>query len=594
MIIDYKNINLDALNPAIILRDCFIYILILFIYSCSGKPEFIQEKQLSEDEKKTYLTNEIKSILNTDNLIQTDSFILHSSPQIIRVYEKNNFQPFWVNTCDTTAEATLMLISLDSSLSYGLPAELFNTRKIKTNIELIKKENNYIEKSKLLAHTDILLTNAYFTYTVYLSKGFIDTSGNTVKYAYKYDSLKTDLTEKLITLNGTERINHIFNYQPRYGEYNMLRKALASWLKNNTLWHQEFNFPDFKKDSVTYKTELIRALKANNLLDSNHNEYDTTVINSFKKFQRLHALDADGKPGKHSAGCLKKSNYERYLQGVLALEKWRWKNRTADFQWRINLPSYELYILRNDSIIHKTRIVCGTPENQTPELKAKIKWITLFPFWNVPHSIATKEFLPAVQRDTSYIRKNNYKVYKTDKTPANVAEIDWKKLNKDRFPYRIVQDGGTTNSLGLIVFFFPNPYDVYCHDTPAKYLFARKVRAFSHGCIRVYKPFEVGELVMKNDRPKDTITADTLKNWALKGIEQRINLKKYIPIEVDYISVTADSTGQIFFHYDIYGRDEKYIQYLKRITTHLAKYPKNTLKKENTIATILSKAEEPE
>lgn len=561
------------------MRDCFIITLALFYHSCSQKPEFIEEKKLTEIEKKEYLTTQITTLINSNDIIQIDSFTLFSSTQIIDAYQKNKYEPFWVNTTDTTPEARYLIHALDSSVYYGLPADLFYTHKIHSNIQLLKKENNYVNKSKLLAETDLLLSNAYFTYTVYLSKGFIDTSGNNIKYAYKYDSLKIDLTEKFMRLNGKERIIELYKYQPRYGEYYMIINALGGWLNNNTLWHDEFNFPEFKTDSVNYKKELIRALMVNGLLDTNHWEYDSMVINALKKFQQLYALDIDGKPGKHSTACLKKSNYERYLQAMLALEKWRWKNRSTDFQWRINLPSYELYILRNDSIIHKTRIICGTPENPTPELKAKIKWITLHPFWNVPHSIATKEFLPAVQRDTSYIRKNKYKVYKLDKTPANISEIPWKKLNQDRFPYRVIQDGGVENSLGLIVFFFPNPHDVYCHDTPAKYLFARKVRAFSHGCMRVYKPFDVGELVMKNDKPKDTITADTLKNWALKGVEQKINLKKYIPIEVDYISVTADSAGQIFFHHDIYNRDEKYIRFLKNLTPHLPKQKKILKKK---------------
>ena len=97
------------------------------------------------------------------------------------------------------------------------------------------------------------------------------------------------------------------------------------------------------------------------------------------------------------------------------------------------------------------------------------------------------------------------------------------------------------------------------HDTPSKYFFKKSTRAFSHGCMRLNEPFKIAEILMKNEKPKDTITADTLKKWALRGYEQRINLKKQVPVEVDYISVSGNSAGKIIFHLDIYKRDEKYI-----------------------------------
>jgi murein L,D-transpeptidase YcbB/YkuD len=115
------------------------------------------------------------------------------------------------------------------------------------------------------------------------------------------------------------------------------------------------------------------------------------------------------------------------------------------------------------------------------------------------------------------------------------------------------------------VFWFPNKYDVYLHDTPMKPLFKRDVRPFSHGCMRLQDPFRLGELVWEQQWPKDTVTADTLRNWALKAeSEVRYGLKKYIPIEVDYITSTADSLGNIFFHYDVYGRDEKYFAIIRK------------------------------
>jgi murein L,D-transpeptidase YcbB/YkuD len=62
------------------------------------------------------------------------------------------------------------------------------------------------------------------------------------------------------------------------------------------------------------------------------------------------------------------------------------------------------------------------------------------------------------------------------------------------------QKPGPKNSLGLIKFLFPNSNAIYLHDTPAKSLFNREDRAFSHGCIRVEKPVELATQILKNDK----------------------------------------------------------------------------------------------
>ena len=411
-----------------------------------------------------------------------------------------------------------------------------------------------------MAIVDILISDGIFLFATHVSKGFLNPEKAEV--VWKKDSLKTDLVKLVIDNNGEKLKKEILNLQPRYFEYKDLMIGLKNYLDSNkTLSEEKVEFASIKKDSATCGKQVRARLIHLKYLSEKDKDMDSMAVKALTKYQEDHALDNDGKIGSNTLQSLSESEMDKFRRACLALEKWRWKNRDKEFQFRLNIPEYELTIIRNDSIIHRERAVTGTVVTQTPELKAKIKWITLHPYCHLPYSISSTEFLYSAQRDTAYIKKAGYQVFKGTEL-VNTKDVNWKNLSKNNFPYRIRQNGGYGNSLGLIVFHFPNKYDVYMHDTPSKYFFKKSTRAFSHGCMRLNEPFKIAEIVMKNEKPKDTITADTLKKWALRGYEQRINLKIQVPVEVDYISVSGNSIGKIIFHLDIYKRDEKFLPFI--------------------------------
>lgn len=540
---------------------------LFFLFSCSSDPAHIAEEELDNGEKQKMVSDGISSLLDEglqDDILKIDSLVLFSGKDLISLYEKNEFQPFWSNNGEWNRNSALMLSALDSAWYYGFDPDWYFQYYITSTIETAEKDENFVTKSKSLATADILLTNSYMLHSVHLAKGFIDTSGM-MRKAWKVDSVKIDF-EAGINASEEDFLKTLYSFQPANIEYRQLQSALSKFVRNNELWKDKFEIPESKKDSVGYWSVAKEILLKMNYLDTATVKIDSMVTKAYLRFQELHAIDPDAKAGRHSRASLAKSNYDRFLQAALALEKWRWKKIPAELLFRVNIPSYELVITRNDSILRKHRVITGAPDTKTPELTAKIKWITLHPYWHLPHSISSTEFLWSAQKDTSYAKRNGYQVFDRSNTAVNIADVNWKKLSRDYFPYKVRQNGGYGNSLGLIVFHFPNKYDVYMHDTPGKYLFKRSVRAFSHGCMRLENPFSLGEFVMKIDRPNETITADTLKKWALRGYEQRLTLKKQIPINVDYITTTADSAGNIFFHLDIYGRDEKYMELLKAMS----------------------------
>lgn len=546
------------------------FLLMLFLFSCGSGNETIDEKTLSNEEKTELVAAEIKNYLGAGfNTIEIDGITLVTSEWLRTFY--NPEKPVWYDGNGLNKEGEKILAFLSKAHYYGLDTSMYHTDFIRKNLSEAKAEENFKVKAQKMALNDLLITDGIFLFATHVHAGFLNP--DSLEIVWKKDSVKTDFPSEIKNKTADEIITKILAMQPRYFEYQDLIVALKPFLDSNTTLSEEVaEFASPKKDSSLCGKQVRERLVHLKYLKEADKEIDSMARKALIKYQEDHALDNDGKIGKNTLQSLSESEMDKYRRVCLALEKWRWKNRSMDFQFRLNIPAYELTIIRNDSIIHRERAVTGTVETQTPELTAKMKWITLHPYWHLPHSISSTEFLYSAKRDTSYMRKAGYQLFTTKNEPVEAGTVDFKKLSKDYFPYRVRQNGGYGNSLGLIVFHFPNKHDVYMHDTPAKYLFKRSTRAFSHGCMRLNEPFKIGEIVMKNERPKDTITADTLKKWALKGFEQRINLKKQVPVEVDYISVSANTEKKLIFHLDIYRRDERFLPFI---------YPKKTKVTDN-------------
>jgi murein L,D-transpeptidase YcbB/YkuD len=100
-----------------------------------------------------------------------------------------------------------------------------------------------------------------------------------------------------------------------------------------------------------------------------------------------------------------------------------------------------------------------------------------------------------------------------------------------------------------VKFLFPNSFNIYLHDTPAKELFNKTDRAASHGCIRLEKPAEMAQWVLGWDPGRvDQAMQSGADNHAV-----RVPTK--IPVYIVYFTAyTRD--GQLYFGDDVYGRDD--------------------------------------
>ena len=234
----------------------------------------------------------------------------------------------------------------------------------------------------------------------------------------------------------------------------------------------------------------------------------------------------------------------------------RWRKVPDDLgerHIRVNVPAFELAVHDGSNVPLKMKVVVGTNDNKTPLFSSDMKYVVFSPYWNIPESILIKETLPRIQKDPDYAIRQNLEVVRVSGKRVEVIDpkdIDWDSVDESDLQLR--QKPGAGNSLGLVKFVFPNRYNVYLHDTPADNLFDKLTRNFSHGCVRVEKPQELAEFVLR-DQPE--WTTDRIQNAMHAGEEKHVPLKEPLPVHIFYFTAWVDETGALHLEKDIYGYD---------------------------------------
>jgi murein L,D-transpeptidase YcbB/YkuD len=250
---------------------------------------------------------------------------------------------------------------------------------------------------------------------------------------------------------------------------------------------------------------------------------DNTLKQKVKEAQRNFDLLADGVLRSTIIAELNIPVAARLQQLNLSVNYYRWLNCLIQNQPVIvvNIPGTCLKVYHKNDVILEMRMIVGKKSTPTPTLASTVNEVILYPYWHVPYSIATKELLPSIKRNPGYIDAGSYQVL--DNMTGKIVDpysINWHALSTKYFPYIIRQSTGCDNALGLLKLNFYSPFGVYLHDTSNKSLFTLNKRFFSHGCMRMEKPMELGHLVLKNN------------HLALDTLEQKGCLRNQSPIVV--------------------------------------------------------------
>lgn len=270
-----------------------------------------------------------------------------------------------------------------------------------------------------------------------------------------------------------------------------------------------------------------------------------------KRFQARHGLNQDGVIGPATFAQLNASPRERAAQIAVNLERLRWLNGKLSGRYiLVNTAGFEMWVMENGHPVFSSRVVNGRAGRwETPEFSKMMTYLVINPRWNVPRSIATREILPKLKKDPTYLAKRGMRLVGSD-IPA--AEIDWSTVTPATFPGRISQLPGDGNALGNVKFMFPNRYAIYLHDTPSRSLFRRDERDFSHGCVRVERAADLAALLL-SDQVADP--AEYFRSAVASGRERHVELANPVPVILTYRTAFVDENGTAQFRGDVYGRD---------------------------------------
>jgi murein L,D-transpeptidase YcbB/YkuD len=282
--------------------------------------------------------------------------------------------------------------------------------------------------------------------------------------------------------------------------------------------------------------------------------YDDHLVSAVKAFQARHHLEPDGVIGKTTINAMNVTVAERIKQIRVNLERTRWViHDMPSSSVIIDIAGFSLQYYHDNQQVWTSKVMVGQPFHQTPIFRSAITYIVLNPTWTITPDIVKNETVPSIIKDPGYLAKQRLRVLDSSGNEVDPNTVPWGQYRGKYFPYTLRQDSGKDNSLGLIKFLFPNPYHVYLHDTPSKSLFGRTQRAFSHGCIRVQNPLELGRLILTND-PGNPTTVAKMDQIIASGKTTTVILKQPLPIYLMYLT-TNIREGKVMFKPDLYSRD---------------------------------------
>ena len=484
--------------------------------------------------------------------VSADGIILFSQNILPDFYEGNAYEQAW----KSAGSINELMEILESSYYEGLKPADYHLQRIKRLTELGR--NATVNQS---ANLDLLLTDAILRYASHLILGKVDQSKIRKGWHLPGNELPQNSLEMLENALRADSIDKVINtFKPDNFMYGQLKTGLANYRKIA----EEGGFPEVTVAKVLkpgMKDESVLSLRKylevtgdynQELVSENDSVYDEIVETAVKHFQFRHNLIQDGVLGKGTLAAMKVSVEDRIDDLIVNLERARWVMHHLEDDFLVaNIAGYNLRRITGDSVVFYSKIIVGKHYHESPIFKSKLKYIILNPTWTLTHSIAVKETLPKLKKDPEYLAKHNMIIMDHSGKVIDPSTLDFKKMSAKDFHYIVRQNAGPNNSLGQVKFIFPNKYSVYIHDTPVRSLFKQEKRAFSHGCLRLDKKWDLFLSLVGNQ----SWDMERINKVLESGKTTRVNLNNPIDVLVLYWTAGADKLGNLYFDEDIYDRD---------------------------------------
>ena len=451
-------------------------------------------------------------------------------------YHAHAYAPAWLRDGRPRPTAAALLAALRESGRHGLDPDAYGATDLARRLGAVAPRSR-LDASRLAA-LDVRLTDAFLQHAAHRLHGRVRPAA--VHPGWTLPSRSADLSAVLEDALASGDVEAVLGtLDPAHAEYARLRDALARYrrLAEHGGWPALPDGPTLRHGDAGPRVALLRR----RLHDTGDlpapvpsDRFDDDLDAAVRTFQRRHGLDADGVAGPKTRRALNETAEARIRQIMRTMERWRWLPSTLGPRYLlVNLAGYSLVVVEGDAPVLSMRVIVGTRKNRTPVFSTRLTEVVLAPYWNVPQSIARGEILPRLADDPGYLARNHIR-----RLPGG----------------RLRQDPGPANPLGRVKFTIANPYGIGLHDTPARALFGRAERAFSHGCIRLEAPLALARYVLRADA---AWTSARLEETIARWTETRVPAPEPLPVHVLYWTAWTDSDGVVHFREDGYGYDAR-------------------------------------
>jgi murein L,D-transpeptidase YcbB/YkuD len=492
-----------------------------------------------------------------------------------RFYTAHAFKTKWLEENTPGVLYHAFVQHLKHADHYGLnPADY--------NIEQLEEKLAQVYNAKPVAtqaviDLDLQVTGMFFIFAKHLRDGRITGTGHAknVWIQEKRKDSHADVAALEQITNASQLSEAIDRLQPAHEQYAKLKKALDFYrsLEQSTpssalIRASQKIKPEERHNAIPLIREKLSATDGivyAAVLDSRTGLadsllYDFGLVAAVKVFQQRHGLTPDGVIGEKTVKFLNQSFKEKADLIALNMERMRWLPKNySDRSIIVNIPDYKLTIRENNQQTLEMKVIVGATGTPSPVFHDTLEHVVFSPTWTVPPSIVKEEILPRLRKDSTYYAQKNFSFFKHG-VEIDPATESWDSVFSVSH-YRVVQNPGPDNSLGLVKFIMPNSMNVYLHDTPDHTLFLKNYRALSHGCIRLDDPARFAEYLLRNQHGWDL---QTINKAMHSGKATKVLLKNSYAVHLEYQTVWVDENGQVHFREDIYGHDKQQLLQLRQ------------------------------
>src|SRR5258705_1512826 len=524
----------------------------ILLYSCSNPEESKKEKKVTKEEKNiserdlgiTASNSYSDLFLDTaalQNFITQNKIVDSIARRLKSFYNTRNYQFAWFSSDGLTEQARGFWNLHDYVTTYDNDSSLKDKKLQKKMDRFIAEDELSVNASnKDFINIELTLTEHFIMYMLNnYEKGLVKRK-EMERFIPRKKEDPIALADSLV--NKKHKDDKYF--EDANESYKALKEQLSKYLAiaKNGGWPQiNAVKKSLKKGTSSPDIAIIKkrlAITGDLASNDTSQVFNDTLVTAVKNFQARHGYN---ETGIISDSLIKEMNVpvvRRIEQLLINMDRMRWlANNPSGNLIVVNIPEFVLHVYEGKQKAFDIDVVVGKEGHNTMMFNGDLNQVVFCPYWNVPQSIVVHEILPAMEKHPGYLEKENMEI----------------TGNEDGLPV-IRQRPGEKNALGKVKFLFPNSFNIYLHDTPAKSLFEKDKRAYSHGCIRLKEPEKFANYVLRNqpEWPPEKI------NEAMNsGNEKYVKVKDPIPVVITYYTAWVDDNGRLNFREDIYGHDER-------------------------------------